>query len=128
MNGRLFELVKKDAKRFINSQGYQVDIEMTTPDNTQTINISGWAVKHHVSFDSDGNQVNTKTVRATVDESVLSSLAYPVRTLKGEIRLINHIVSFKDSSGELKSYIVRENFPDENLGIIVMLLGDYKRN
>lgn len=128
MNGRLFELVKKDAKRFINSQGYQVDIEMTTPDNTQTINISGWAVKHHVSFDSDGNQVNTKTVRATVDESVLSSLGYPVRTLKGEIRLINHVVSFKDSSGELKSYIVRENFPDENLGIIVMLLGDYKRN
>jgi hypothetical protein len=126
MSGSLFDLIKRDAKQIINSGGYQVNIELTTPDNTQVINITGWAVKHHISFDSDGNQVNTKTVRATIDEDVLKNLNYPFRNAKNEIRLISHKLSFADSSGEVKNYIVRENFPDENLGLISLLLGDYK--
>ena len=125
MSGSLFNIIKRDAKRAINSGGYQVDIEIKTPDNSKTINITGWAVKHFASFDSDGNQVNTKVVRATIDEAVLVSLNYPVRNAKKEVRLIYHKVSFVDSSGELKHYTVRENFPDENLGLIVLLLGDY---
>lgn len=126
MPGSLFNLVKRDAKRFINAGGYEVEITLITPDNSQTINITGWAVKHFNSFDSDGNQVNTKNVRATIDESVLVSLGYPVRNPKGEIRLVDHKVSFIDSSGILRNYIVRENLPDENLGLIVLIMGDYK--
>src|SRR6478736_10218660 len=128
MNGSLFDIVKRDAKRIINSGGYQIDIEIKTPDNSMTVNITGWAVKHFASFDSDGNQVNTKTVRATVDEAVLIALGYPVRSNKKgipEIDMIKHKVSFVDSSGNLTNYIVRENFPDENLGLIVLMLGDY---
>jgi len=128
MSGSLFDLVKRDAKRFVTSGGYEVDIEMKTPDNTLTINITGWAVKHHISFDSDGNQVNTKNARATVDEALLSSLSYPVRNAQQEVSLRNHKVSFKDSSGVVKTYLVRENFPDENVGVIVLILVDYKES
>lgn len=129
MPGSLFDLVKRDAKMFINRGGYEIDIEIKTPDDSLTVNITGWAVKHFGSFDSDGNQVNTKNVRATVDESVLTSLGYPVRTNKKgipEVALIGHKVSYVDSSGNLTHYVVRENFPDENLGLIVLVLGDYK--
>jgi len=125
----LFDLVKRDAKFFINKGGYQVDIEMITKDGSKTINITGWAVKVSGSFDSDGNQVNTKNVHITIDESILTSLGYPVRTNKkgiAEVDLIQHKVNFKDSSGEVKNYIVRENIPDENLGLITLWLGDYK--
>lgn len=128
MAGSLFDIIKRDAKMIINRGGYEIDIEIKTPDNGMTVNITGWAVKHFGSFDSDGNQVNTKNVRATIDESVLVSLGYPVRSNKKgipEVDLIKHKVSFVDSSGNLTNYIVRENFPDENLGLIVLVLGDY---
>jgi hypothetical protein len=126
MAGSLFELVKRDSKRFINNGGYEVDLQMTTPDGTKTINFTGWGVKHHISFDTDGNQVNSKNARATVDEAVLESLNYPVRNAQGNVTLLKHLVSYKDSSGIVKNYIVRENFPDENLGLILLILGDYK--
>lgn len=129
MPGSLFDIIKRDAKFMINKGGYQVEIEMITKDASQTINITGWAVKVSGSFDSDGNQVNTKNVHITIDESVLTSLGYPVRTNKKgipEVDLIGHKVNYVDSSGLLKNYIVRENFPDENLGLINVGLGDYK--
>lgn len=126
MSGSLFDIVKRDAKQFINSGGYEVAIQVTTPDNSLTINITGWAVKHSGSFDSDGNQVNTKNVKATVDEAVLTANGITVRNFKNEVSLLNYKVNFADSSGLLKNYVVRENFPDENLGLIVLILGDYK--
>jgi hypothetical protein len=124
MSGSLFNLVKRDAKRFINTQGYQVDITLTTPDGSLTINFTGWAVKHHISFDSDGNQVNTKTVRSTIDEDVLVANGYPVRK-NGEISLLKHRLDFVDSSGVLRNYYIRETYPDENLGLIHLILGDF---
>jgi hypothetical protein len=128
----LFDIIKRDAKFIVNSGGYQVDIEMITPDGYKKANISGWAVKTSGSFDSDGNQVNTKNVHCTIDENALISLGYPVRTNKKggilEVDLMQHKVSFKDSTGELKHYQVRENMPDENLGLITLWLGDYKKS
>lgn len=125
----LFDIIKRDAKFIVNKGGYQVDIEMITPNGNKTANITGWAVKVSGSFDSDGNQVNTKNVHITIDENVLIALGYPVRTNKKgieEVDLIQHRVSFKDSTGVEKNYKVRENIPDENLGLITLWLGDYK--
>lgn len=124
-----FDLVKRDAKRFVNSGGYNVSIEMITPDGTKTANIQGWAVKVAGSFDSDGNQVNTKNVHCTIDEQALILQGYPVRTSKKgieEVDLKYHKVNFADSTGTIKNYIIRENVPDENIGLITIWLGDYK--
>ncbi len=125
-NGNLFDLIKRDAKSFINNGGYQVDITLTTPDKTKTINITGWAAKIAWSFDSDGNQVNTSNAHITIDEDVLTNLGYPVRNSNKEVSMLQHKIDFKDSSGELRHYIVRENLPDENLGLIYLVLGNFK--
>lgn len=126
----LFDIIKRDAKFIVNKGGYHLDIQMTTKDGDKTVNITGWAVKVSGSFDSDGNQVNTKNVHVTIDEDALIKLGYPVRSDKKknleEVDLIGHKVSFKDSSQILKNYEVRENIPDENLGLITLWLGDYK--
>ncbi len=127
----LFDIIKRDAKFIVNRGGYQVDIELTTPDGYKTVNITGWAVKVSGSFDSDGNQVNTKNVHCTIDEDALISQGYQVRTVKKkgieEVDLLQHKVKFKDSTGVVKTYQVRENIPDENLGLITLWLGDYKQ-
>lgn len=120
----LFDLVKRDAKRYINAGGYQLDIIMLTPDKSKTINITGWAVKHVISFDSDGNQVNTEISRITVDEDVLIANGISVRNSKGKISLLNYKVKFTDSSGVLRSFNVREQLPDQNLGLIMLILED----
>ena len=120
----LFDLVKRDAKRYVNAGGYQLDIIMLTPDKTKTINITGWAVKHVISFDSDGNQVNTKISRITVDEDVLVAKGIVVRNAKGSIALLDYKVKFADSSGVLRGYNVREQLPDQNLGLIMLILED----
>lgn len=129
MSGGLFDIIKRDAKYIVNQGGYQIDIQLTTKDGTKTVNITGWAVKVSGAFDTDGNQVNTKNVHVTIDEKVLVDLGYPVRTFRRKIEEVDfedHIVCFKDSSGELKSYVVIQTVPDENLGLITLWLGDYK--
>ncbi|MEN9914206.1 MAG: Flavobacterium phage [Bacteroidota bacterium] len=122
----IFDLAKRDFKRFVTSGGYNIDIEMKTPDKSLTINIQGFTVKHHLSFDSDGNQVNTKIARITVDEDVLVQNGFTVRNAKGEVALTGYKVKFKDSSGVDKGYSVRESFPDENFGLIMLILNDAK--
>lgn len=118
----VFELAKRDAKVAINENS--VAIEMLTPNRLQSINITGWAIKHVVSFDSDGNQVNTKISRVTVDESVLVAKGFTVRNARGEIALLNYKVRFADSSGVIRSFNVREQLPDQNFGLIMLILED----
>ena len=127
----LFDIIKRDAKFIINNGGYQLDITLSNKDKSQTINIIGWAVKVAGFFDTDGNQVNTKNAHCTIDEQVLIDLGYEYKSFKKgipEVDMIYHYVSFKDSSGQIANYIVRENIPDENLGLIKLLLGDYKQS
>lgn len=123
--GSLIELAKRDAKRFVTSGGFEEPLTITTPDNMMSLTITGWATKHHISFDTDGNQVNTKNVHVTLNEDLLVSLGYPVRNSRGEVSLLKHLISFADSSKVIKNYVVRENYPDEVLGLIVLILGDY---
>lgn len=126
MSGNLFQLAKRDAKFFVSNGGFEESIELVTPSKDKSLQLTGFATKHHINFDSDGNPVNTKNVHICIDESVLVANGYPVRNAKGEIFLKNHQVSFPDSSGIVKTYVVRENFPDETLGLIVCVLGDLK--
>lgn len=124
--GSLIELAKRDAKRFVTNGGFEEPLTIATPNGVLTIALTGWATKHHISFDADGNQINAKNVHVTLNEELLTTLGYPVRNARGEVNLMGHLVSFADSSKVIKNYIVRENYPDEVLGLIVLILGDYK--
>lgn len=126
MSGNLFQLAKRDAKFFVSNGGFEEDIELVTPSKDKSLHLTGFATKHHINFDSDGNPINSKNVHICIDESVLVANNYPCRNAKGEVFLKNHNVSFVDSSGIIKTYVVRENFPDETLGLIVCILGDLK--
>lgn len=126
MSGNIFQLAKRDAKRFVTSGGFEESITLTTPSRDKSFSLTGFATKHWINFDTDGNPVNSKNVHICIDEDLLVLNGYPVRNAKGEISLLGHLVAFVDSSGESKSYVVRENFPDETLGLIVCILNDYK--
>lgn len=126
MSGSIFELAKRDAKHFLQKGGFEENIVLTTPSGDKSLSLTGFATKHHINFDTDGLPVNGKNAHVTVDEKYLVDNGYPVRNAKSEITLLKHKVSVPDSSGLVKNYVVKENFPDETLGLIVLILGDFK--
>ncbi len=125
MSGNILKAAKRDAKKFVLKGGFQVGITITNPTSGLIIQTTGLATKHHISFDTDGNAINAKNVHICIDESDLIKKGYIVRNSNKEITLLNHIVSYADSSEEEKKYIVLQNYPDEVLGLIVCVLGDY---
>lgn len=126
MSGKLLQLAKRDSKRFLMKGGFEEDIILSNPNGLNQILLTGFATKHWISFDSDGIQINSKNAHVTIDENYLVSQGYVVRNARGEIALLSHLVSFKDSSGVIKNYKVKSNYPDETLGLIVLILEDYK--
>lgn len=125
MSGGLLNAAKKDAKLYVKEGGFQEDILLSTPSGSVTLATTGFATKHHISFDTDGTSINAKNAHICIDEEALQLAGYPVR-VDEEVNLLNHRVTFKDSSGVDKKYIVKENFPDETLGLIVCVLGDFE--
>lgn len=126
MSGKILELARRDAKNYVKSGGFEETISLSNPDGSASISLTGFATKHHINFDSDGLPINSKNAHVTIDENYLLDNDYPVRNSKGEVSLMKHRISVPDSTGVVRNYVVKENFPDETLGLIVLILGDFK--
>lgn len=123
----LIETIKQDIQKITTDlSGFGIEINLTTPDDAISVDIVGLHTKHHLGIDTEGNQVNTKNTHIAISEQVLIDLAYPVRNANQEVFLRDHKVLVKDSTGVLKSYVIREWFPDETIGLIVCILGDHQ--
>lgn len=115
---------KYDWLRFSTAGGFEVEITLTPPVG-EAVMIKGLATKHNNSVGTDGLPINAKNAHCSLIESYLTGLGYTVRDTNGEVNLRNHRVSFADSSGVVKNYIIKETMPDETVGVIVCILGDY---
>lgn len=128
MTGKLLAQARKDARKFTSSGGFEEDITLIHPSGTPFLSFTGIHTKHWISLDTDGNQINSKNAHILIDESVLQQGNYPVRDLKtGNIDLYKHRINVKDSTGIEKSYVINETYPSETFGLIVCILGDFKR-
>lgn len=125
MTGELLNAIRSDAKRYITEGGFQEDITISTPSGSFSLETTGWHTKHHINFDTDGAPINAKNAHICLDEKKLIEGGYVVR-VNEEVFLLNHKITVKDSSGEDKHYIIKEHFPDETLGLIVCILGDFE--
>lgn len=125
MSGRILQLARQDSKRYVTVGGFEEDITLTTQDRTITVSTTGYSTKHWINFDTDGLPVNAKNAHVCVDENKLIALGYPTRNAKGEVALRKNIVQCSDSTGVVKKYVVNEQHPNETLGLIVLILGDY---
>ena len=123
----LVEQAKKDILAITSnaSSGFGQSITITTPDGVISASINGLSTKHHIGMDSDGALMNVKNAHISFSEQLLTNVSYPVRNINGEVQLRGHKITTKDSTGVEKNYIINENFPDETVGFIVCILGDY---
>lgn len=122
----ILDLIRRDVKSFVgDSAGFGTSLTFTSPAN-QTATITGLATKHHLSVDPmTGTPLNSRNVHCSFSEAELTSAGYTVRS-NGEVRMIGHRVSYTDSANQTNEYIIREVYPNETIGLITCILGDYE--
>lgn len=123
----LLDIIKEDIEAITSDgDGFARSITMTAP-TLETVTFNGLHSKHHLGFDSEsGRDVNTKNAHIAVSEKFLTDANYPVRNAAGEVDLKNHKVRVEDSTGVEWTYKVEQWFPDETIGLIVCILGNFK--
>lgn len=95
----------------------------------QVANVYGIHTKHNQKEDRDtGMIVNAKNATSSISEAVIleANPIYPVRNDNGEVFMVGHKINVADSTGGIKNYVVEQNIPDETVGLITLVLGDYK--
>lgn len=107
-----------------NTNDFGVEITINK-DNVDYV-VTGFHTKHHTGYDTDGVRISTKIASVGFSEKKLTDLGCTVRNAKDEVLLNKSLVNVKDSTGDVKSYICRESYPDEALGFIILILGDYE--
>jgi hypothetical protein len=122
----LINKAKEDWQRFTSdTDAFGVAIKLAKPDESAEVDLSGLATKHHIGFDTDGNLVNTKNAHISFAEALLPE-DFVIRNEAGEVYLDRYLVSFVDSTGVEKKYVIREWFPDETVGMITCILGTFE--
>ena len=120
----LLAKARKDAQN-ITIGAFGVDLTLTPPAGSP-VSVRGLASKHHLQIDPEtGFYVNVKNTHVNISESSLVALSYPIRNANNEVAMKGHVISYADSSGNVASYKIDETRPDETLGLIICILGDY---
>jgi hypothetical protein len=122
--GSLLDQAREDIKQITsNLNDFAIPATFTAP-TAETKDINVIHSKHHTSIDTDGRRVNSKNASLSFSESLM--VGYPVRDNKGEVNLKGHLVQVPDSTGVVKTYSINQWYPDETLGLIVCIIGDYE--
>lgn len=118
----LIDIAIADTGRIVSDPSeWGVEVKFTSP-NSDTAEITGISPKIHEDYDMLGNKVNAVKASVTIQESLLTDLDYPVR-ISGRINMLGHQVEIKHADGISNKYVIREQAPDETLGIIIFFLG-----
>lgn len=122
----LIDQARTDVKNYTsNTSLFGVSAIFTAP-NASTATVVVIHTKHHTSLNDEGEIVSGKRASITVAEDLLIAAGYIVRNAAGEVYMDGHRVDVEDSTGTSKKYLVEQWFPDETLGIITLILGDFE--
>ncbi len=123
----LIEQIRTDLNTIItnaNDFGVTLVLEATdSPVSTATITGTG----RHISlkFDELGMvQAIGSNATCTVSETSLIAAGYPYKNTNGDIDFRRHKVTMNDAT-RTGVYMVQSWIPNENLGIISLVLGDF---
>lgn len=120
----LVSQAKKDIERITSTLSeWAVDAVLIKPNGDEFI-IKAIHTKHHVSIGTDGLPVNAKNASIAFSEGNLQT-GLSIRNAGGEVVLKNWRINVVDSTGIVKNYRITQWFPDEMIGLIVCILGDY---
>tara|TARA_R110001599_G_scaffold228775_3_gene428017 strand:- start:115 stop:528 length:414 start_codon:yes stop_codon:yes gene_type:complete len=123
----LLEQAKKDIEQITtNLDGFGLRFEISIKADSEIfVEAIGTTARHFMSFDTDGIRVSSKNVHVSVSEKTLLTAGVVVRNSGHEVDLLHRVIRITHSSGNLRYYVVNEQYPDETVGLIVLILGTY---
>ena len=123
----------RDLVRFILTapSGFSVEVTLTNPNFPDApATIRAVCLKHNLSVSTDqygnNNASNAETSQIKVDTKMLTEIGYTWMNLNDHAAMLGHFVSFADATGESFDFIVKEQWPNANLGLITLMLQAYK--
>ena len=122
--GDILELAKQDARRYVNSGGFEVDLFITPPDGYE-VEIQGLLTNHTNGFDTDGKPLLSKQIQCSFSELDLNEASITTRDSKGDLDIKNLVIRF-DGTIQEECYKIVETHPDDLLGIIRCTLTNYE--
>jgi|SRR6478609_369118 len=123
----MIETAQAAVKRIrTDPNGFTKTIQFTAADGITTAIIRGMSSVIHLGVDNQGEFVNTRKIHISFAESSLSDVGYPVRDSNGKLIIKDNRVAVIDSMGIVEQYVIREIYPDEALGLLVCMLGDFE--
>lgn len=122
----LLDRARADARKILGDlAGWATMLTFTHPLGEITT-INGTFFKRTLAvMTGDGTPSNARQVHITFAEAEMIESYYDIRNAEGKVDMQGHLVSCADSTGVTHTYIIREWHPDETLGIIRCMLGDY---
>lgn len=122
--GSIIERSRNDLQRIVEGQ---FSVELTLEPNTEAdpVTIQGLATRHRQVYDPDtGLPMAGKNCHCSFSEKTLNDLGYITRNAKGDVIVKGWLVTWSDVTGE-RTYKIEFPQPDETVGLIKCLLGDY---
>lgn len=123
----MIETAQAAVKRIrMDPNGFTKSLQFTAADGITMATIRGMSAVIHLGVDNQGEFVNTRKAHISFSESSLSDTGFPVRDQNGTLIIKGNRVDVIDSTGEIEQYVIREIYPDEAVGLLVCMLGDFQ--
>lgn len=121
-DGQILVAARDLVKQILTSGGFETDITVTN--GTITKSIKGLAPVIHYQFDTQGQPINSKKASVTIYAQTLKDAGYPI-TVNDTLSLLGHRITFIDSTGVSKTYRVKQDYFDNTLGHVTLMLENY---
>ena len=111
--------------------GFSETVTLIANDDVRTeLQVQCVTTNHNLNLTTDqyGNNVgtNAETSRIMLETVQLTEAEYPWMNANKHAAMIGHIVKAKDATGEEFTFMVKEQWPNADLGLITLMLQYYK--
>lgn len=115
----------KDVQRIMEDDAIGFAVSLTLYDGNGTpFTLKGTHARHHIQIDEEGAPINSLNAHIAVSTETLDAASYTYKNADNRVDMKNRRVIVADSSGTPRNYTVSQWFPDETLGLIVLILQD----
>ena len=103
--------------------GFAVFFVMYLSSGTVSPQIKGTSARHFMAFNTDGVKVSSLNAHVSVTEQALIMGGITVRDGNNDVVLLGKRVNVTDRGGINRDYVVVEQYPNDGLGFITLILG-----
>lgn len=115
---------RSDWQRFSSGDEWSTPIQISPPGGS-FVTVDGLAIKHHLSIDTDGSNINSQNAHCTISEALMVAAGLTVRDAQNVVAMNDFLLKYTDSTGTEGEYVIKQAFPDETVGMITFILGNY---